>query len=57
MPIVKDALQSEHSLSGTEIFGSEVIERLGLEKQANIGFHFQETQGLSNQEALPRKQI
>jgi hypothetical protein len=37
-------------LTGTELLGAESILSLGLETQANIGFHLQETQNLSEHE-------
>jgi len=49
IPIIKDAMRTGRHLSGTEMLGAESIEKLGLEKQANIGEHFQESQSLSTE--------
>ena len=47
IPIVKDALKSGRILSGTELWSGDDIVRLGLEKQATIGFHSQKFQWLN----------
>jgi methyl-accepting chemotaxis protein PixJ len=46
VPIVKDALQTEKELSGMELLNSNVLKRLGQEKQADIGLRSQPTQNL-----------
>lgn len=46
IPIVKDALTSQRSLSGVELLKNEWLRRLGLDKQANIGIREQKTDGL-----------
>jgi len=47
IPIVKDALATGHQMTGTELWSGDDIDRLGLEKQATIGFHPQKFQWLS----------
>ncbi len=47
IPIVKDALNRGRLMTGTELWSGDQIERLGLEKQATIGFHPQKFQWLS----------
>ena len=46
IPIIKNALNSRRSLAGAELFKSEWLQRLGLEKQANIGIRSQKIAGL-----------
>jgi methyl-accepting chemotaxis protein len=48
IPIVKDALRTGRSLSGMELLKATELQRLGLEKQANIGLRKQAMQGLSD---------
>ena len=45
--IVKDVLTTGRPMAGTELWNGDIIERLGLEKQATIGFHPQKFQWLS----------
>lgn len=47
LPIVKNALRSGRPLSGMELLKSSALQRLGLEKQANIGLQKQTTQNLA----------
>jgi methyl-accepting chemotaxis protein PixJ len=47
VPIVSDALKLDRSLSGVELLPSQILSRLGLDKQANIGIRQQKTQGLA----------
>jgi methyl-accepting chemotaxis protein PixJ len=44
--IVKNALSSGNLLSGAELLKVETLQRLGLDKQANIGIRKQKTEGL-----------
>lgn len=46
LPIVKNALNSGNILSGAELLKVETLQRLGLDKQANIGIRKQKTEGL-----------
>jgi Single cache domain 3 len=46
LAIVQAALQKERSLSGHEIVGAEVLQKLGLAQQAAIGVRAQKTAGL-----------
>ena len=46
LPIVNKALELSRPLSGFEIVPSEIIDRLGLGDQTNIGLRFQQTEGL-----------
>jgi methyl-accepting chemotaxis protein PixJ len=43
IPIVKDSLKTKRPLAGMELLKSESLQRLGLEKQANIGLRSQPT--------------
>ncbi len=45
--IVKDVLTHKRAFTGTELLKAEVLQRLGLEAQANIGLRPQPTQGLT----------
>ena len=45
--IVKDTLQMGRAFSGVELVKANVLQRLGLDKQANIGLRKQSTAGLS----------
>lgn len=47
LPIVKNALRTGRPLSGMELLKSSALQRLGLEKQANIGLQKQTTQNLA----------
>jgi len=47
LPIVKDAIATGKPMYGIELLKSSDLQRLGLEKQANIGIRPQITQGLS----------
>jgi len=47
IPIVKDALNTGRLMAGTELWNGDDIQRLGLEKQATIGFRSQKFQWLS----------
>lgn len=46
IPIVKDTLKTERPLAGMELLKSESLQRLGLEKQADIGLRSQPTNNL-----------
>jgi methyl-accepting chemotaxis protein len=46
LPIVQKVLQRQSPLSGAELFKSDWLKRLGLDRQANIGIRAQKTQGL-----------
>ena len=46
MPIISKALELSRPLSGFEIVPSKVLQRLGLDRQADIGLRFQKTEGL-----------
>ena len=46
LPIISKALELSRPLSGFEIVPSEILQRLGLERQADIGLRFQQTEGL-----------
>lgn len=46
IPIVKNALQTGKDLGGMELLKSDILKRLGQDKQANIGLASQSTQGL-----------
>lgn len=50
IPIVKNALSSGKPLSGMELLNSEVLKRLGQDKQAYIGLRPQLTQGVPESE-------
>ena len=50
IPIVKNALSSGKTLGGMELLKSEVLQRLGQEKQAYIGLKTLPTQGLPESE-------
>jgi methyl-accepting chemotaxis protein len=45
--IVREALANSRSLAGIELLKSNVLQRLGLAKQASIGIRAQSTKGLS----------
>ncbi len=45
--IIKDTLQTGRAFSGVELIKANVLQRLGLDKQANIGLRKQATTGLS----------
>ncbi|MBV9386883.1 MAG: GAF domain-containing protein [Chroococcidiopsidaceae cyanobacterium CP_BM_ER_R8_30] len=47
IPIVKDALRTGHPLDGIELLKGELLQRLGLQKQADIGLQTQATHNLS----------
>lgn len=47
IPIVKNALQTGQPLSGIELVKSESLQRLGLEKPANIGIRKQHSDNLA----------
>jgi hypothetical protein len=47
LPIVKNALRTGRPLSGMELLKSSALQRLGLEKQADIGLQKQTTQNLA----------
>lgn len=46
IPIVKDSLKTKRPLAGMELLKSESLQRLGLEKQADIGLRSQPTKNL-----------
>ena len=46
VPIVSNALKLSRPLSGFELLSSDILQRIGLDKQANIGVRFQNTEGL-----------
>ena len=46
VPIISKALELSRPLSGFEIVPSNVLQRLGLDRQADIGLRFQKTEGL-----------
>ncbi|MBR8826470.1 MAG: GAF domain-containing protein [Gomphosphaeria aponina SAG 52.96 = DSM 107014] len=46
IPIVQRAIKEQTGLKGIELFRGEIVERLGLGKQANIGVRTQEIEGL-----------
>ena len=46
VPIVNSALQTQQNLSGIELVRGEVLQRLGLAEQANIGLRPQDPEGL-----------
>ncbi|XZN98812.1 MAG: cache domain-containing protein [Microcoleus sp.] len=46
VPIVNYAIKEGNILSGLELFNSELLQLMGIERQANIGERFQKTQGL-----------
>lgn len=50
IPIVKNALKTGKDLGGMELLKSDILKRLGQEKQANIGVRSQPTQGLPTSE-------
>lgn len=47
IPIINNALKLSRSLSGVELLSSDILKRIGLDKQADIGVRYQDTQGLS----------
>jgi methyl-accepting chemotaxis protein len=47
VPIVQNALRTGTPLSGMELIKSNYLQRLGLDKQANVGSRAQVTQGLA----------
>lgn len=49
VPIVSKALELSRPLSGFELLSSDILQRLGLARQANIGLRVQKTQGLPEQ--------
>ena len=46
LPILNKSLALSRPLSGFELVSSDILQRLGLDRQANIGLRFQQTQGL-----------
>ncbi|MGL5836084.1 MAG: methyl-accepting chemotaxis protein [Waterburya sp.] len=46
VPIVKNALELSRPLSGFELLSSDVLKRIGLNQQANIGVRYQDIEGL-----------
>ncbi|MBE9192214.1 cache domain-containing protein [Gloeocapsopsis crepidinum LEGE 06123] len=46
VPIIRNALGSGRSLAGAELLNSNLLQRLGLDKQANIGIRQQSIEGL-----------
>jgi len=46
LPMVQDVLQSGEGKAGVELVSSEVLQKLGLAEQANIGIREQTTEGL-----------
>ena len=46
LPIVNNALKSQQKLSGIELVKGEVLQRLGLAEQGNIGLRPQQTESL-----------
>lgn len=46
LPIIENTLKLNTSLSGFELINSKVLQRLGLERQANIGVRTQKIEGL-----------
>jgi methyl-accepting chemotaxis protein len=49
VPIIENTLKLSRSLSGFELINGEVLQRLGLDKQANIGIRKQKIEGLPEQ--------
>ena len=47
LPIINKSLQLSRSLSGFEVVPGNVLQRLGLARQADIGLRFQKTEGLA----------
>ncbi len=47
VPIVQNALKTGNPLSGMELIKSNYLQRLGLDKQADVGLRAQVTQGLA----------
>ncbi|MEO0013780.1 MAG: hypothetical protein RLZZ535_2169, partial [Cyanobacteriota bacterium] len=47
VPIVSNALKLSRPLSGFEVIPGNILQRIGLERQANIGLRFQKTEGLA----------
>ena len=47
LPIINKALELSRPLSGFEIVPNNVLQRLGLARQADIGLRFQKTEGLA----------
>ncbi len=54
IPIVKDALRTGRPLAGIELLKREPLQRLGLEKQADIGSRAQQQQFLSSNRPFPK---
>ncbi len=46
VPIINNALGLSRPLSGFELLSSDVLKRIGLDQQANIGVRYQDTEGL-----------
>jgi methyl-accepting chemotaxis protein len=46
IPIVKNTLKLSRPLSGFELINGKILQRLGLDRQANIGIRKQEIEGL-----------
>ncbi len=46
VPIVNSALELSRPLSGFELLSSDLLKRIGLDKQADIGLRYQDTEGL-----------
>ena len=54
LPIITKALKLSRPLSGFEVIPNDVIQRLGLGQQANIGLRAQKTEGLAeNKQPYP----
>lgn len=53
IPIVKNALRTGIELGGMELLTSDVLKRLGQDKQANIGLKPQPAQGLTSEQPFP----